>query len=97
VRYPPALLADGDAALNHPDAHVGAVGTAKGPMATLFLARTHVIFDSLMPLLLNVRAVVGKEEFLSRERDAAPEKTRDGFQGARPASRDDDVPRDAAL
>ncbi|KAJ1446786.1 hypothetical protein M885DRAFT_545250 [Pelagophyceae sp. CCMP2097] len=67
VRYPPALLADGDAALNHPDAHVGAVGTAKGPMATLFLARTHVIFDSLMPLLLNVRAVVGKEEFLSRE------------------------------
>ena len=35
--------------------------------AASFLAQTHVIFDSLVPLLLNFHAIATKEEFLARE------------------------------
>ena len=35
--------------------------------ADAFLARLHVVVDSLVPLLINLHAVVNKEEFLARE------------------------------
>ena len=35
--------------------------------AASFLAQTHVIFDSLVPLLVNCHAIVNREEFLARE------------------------------
>mmetsp|Transcript_27724 Transcript_27724/g.83111 ORF Transcript_27724/g.83111 Transcript_27724/m.83111 type:complete len:481 (-) Transcript_27724:20-1462(-) len=45
----------------------GLLVAGEGAFAAAFLAQTHVIFDSLVPLLHNMHAIVNREEFLARE------------------------------